>query len=159
MQGWVHAPGQRAILALPGRDVEFVHGTITAAQISSHRPGYINAILIQSRGHAPPRACRQCRSVRPGLRPFPECRSTPGHFGGACANCKWRDHGARCSLVTGDDDGDDGPDDRRPPPRGRSRSRSPGEDRTPTKRRLPGPKQGERKLLGPAGSAGNPMVV
>ncbi|KAF2228495.1 hypothetical protein EV356DRAFT_457712, partial [Viridothelium virens] len=33
-----------------------------------------------------------------GLRPFPECRQMPSHFGGACANCKWRDHGARCRF-------------------------------------------------------------
>ncbi|KAM0803126.1 hypothetical protein BDR22DRAFT_88735 [Usnea florida] len=161
MQGWVHAPGQRAILALPGVDVEFVHGAITALQIGSHRPSYINSILIQSRGHAPSRACSACRAVRPGLRPFPECRRVVGHFDGACANCKWRDHGRRCSLRRGgaDDDGDDGPSDRRPPPRGGSRSRSPGSDAGGGQRRLPGPKQGERKLLGPAGSAGNPIAV
>ena len=158
MQGWVHAHGQRAVLALPGVDVAFVLGAILPHQIGSHRPSYINAILIQSRGQAPPRACLQCRGG-PGLRPFPECRRVPGHFGGACANCKWRDHGARCSFVRGDDDGDDGSDDQRPPPRGGSRSRSPGGDRGPIRRRLPGPKQGERRLLGPAGSAGNPISV
>ena len=158
MQGFVHAPGQLAILALPGLDVEFVRGTITPVQIGSHRPGYINAILIQSRGQSVNPGCLQCRSPRPGLRPFPECRATPGHFGGACANCKWRDHGARCSLVRGEP-GDDGGGDRGAPPRGGRRSRSPREDdRTGVRRRLPGPKQGERRLLG-AGSAGDPIVI
>jgi Protein of unknown function (DUF3716) len=29
-----------------------------------------------------------------------------GHFGGACANCKWRDHAARCSVRDSQDDND-----------------------------------------------------
>ena len=158
MRGFVHAPGQIAILALPGVDVEFVRGAITTAQIVSHRPSYINAILIQSRGQPANPGCLQCRNPRIGLRPFPECRAAPGHFGGACANCKWRDHGAACSLVRGDP-GDDGGNDRGEPPRGGRRSRSPrGDDRTGTKRGLPGSKQGERRLLG-AGSAGDPIVL
>ncbi|OJD25449.1 hypothetical protein ACJ73_03181 [Blastomyces percursus] len=37
------------------------------------------------------------------LRPFPECRRLSGHFGGACGNCKWRDHAIRYSVR---DDGD-----------------------------------------------------
>lgn len=105
---WVHSPQARAVLALMGRDVEFVRGSITPIQVGSHRPSYINAILIQSRGRALENPCSACRSARPGLRPFPSCRRVQGHFGGACANCKWRDHAARCSVR---DEGDDAPED------------------------------------------------
>jgi len=47
-----HSVGQRAALALPGHDVIFVQGHITANQVLSQQPGYINAILIQSQGAA-----------------------------------------------------------------------------------------------------------
>ncbi|KAL8686414.1 MAG: hypothetical protein Q9218_007121 [Villophora microphyllina] len=94
---WVHSPQGIAVLALPGRDVPFVRGAITGQQVLTHRPSYINAILIQSRGHQLHTACDACRGGA-GLRPFPECRRTPGHFGGCCGNCKWRDHCARCSV-------------------------------------------------------------
>ena len=33
--------------------------------------------------------------------------STPNHFGGACANCKWRDHAGRCSVRDGQADDTD----------------------------------------------------
>jgi hypothetical protein len=29
---------------------------------------------------------------------FPSCRRAAGHFGGYCANCKWRDWGSRCTF-------------------------------------------------------------
>ncbi|OJD20796.1 hypothetical protein ACJ73_07867, partial [Blastomyces percursus] len=60
------------------------------------------AILIQSRGRPEVQACAACRGG-PGLRPFPECRRLPGHFGGACDNCKWRDRAIRCSVRDGED--------------------------------------------------------
>jgi uncharacterized protein DUF3716 len=102
---------QRAVLALPGRDVAFVQGRITGNQVLSQRPGYINAILIQSRGasRTDDDACFQCRT-NPGRGPFPECRSVDGHFGGCCGNCKWRDHAARCTLTFAQPDSDEGPD-------------------------------------------------
>jgi hypothetical protein len=37
-------------------------------------------------------------SAQLGSRFFPECRRLPGHFGGACVNCKWRDYTARCTV-------------------------------------------------------------
>ena len=94
---WAHSPQARAVLALPGRNVFFVRGAITPAQVEQHRPSYINAILIQSRGEVVPGGCSNCR-ISPGYRPFPECRRVPGHFGGCCGNCKWRDHAVRCSA-------------------------------------------------------------
>ena len=150
---FIHTAPGRVVLALPGQDVDFVRGAISPPQIGQHRASYINAILIQSRGRAEPQACTQCRAPRPGLRPFPVCHRLAGHFGGACANCKWRDHGARCSFVRrpgNDGDGADGGDDER-------RSRSPAaEDRT--QGRLGGPRLGERRMLG-AGTQQDPLVL
>ena len=43
---------QRALLNLRnGFDVPYVINAITPNQVATHRPSYINAILIQSRGH------------------------------------------------------------------------------------------------------------
>jgi hypothetical protein len=98
MAAFIHSPQGRAVLALPGRDVVFVPGAITPNQVRSHRPSYINAILIQSRGNMVPGLCTACQTPRPGLRPFPECRRVPGHFGGCCGNCKWRDHASKCFV-------------------------------------------------------------
>ena len=96
---YAHSRPARAALALPGGvDVPFVRGAITPAQVGLHRDSYINAILIQSRGVVQAPVCEACADPGIGLTPFPECRRIPGHFGGACGNCKWRDHGARCSL-------------------------------------------------------------
>jgi hypothetical protein len=75
MASFVHSTMGRAVLVLPGQDVEFVRGSITPTQVGSHRPSYINAILIQSRGTAMQPACEACTATRPGLRPFPP-RST-----------------------------------------------------------------------------------
>ena len=101
---FVHSPQRRAVLALPGQDVEIVRGNVRPDQIASHRPSYINAILIQSRGQAVADGCGCLSSIRPA---FPECRRIARHFDGACANCKWKDHAARCS-VRGDGGGHDG---------------------------------------------------
>ncbi|OAP53992.1 hypothetical protein AYL99_11752 [Fonsecaea erecta] len=86
----------RSILDMPGSDVPYVRNRIHPEQILSRRLSYINAILIQSRGVAPTQPCDSCRAGR--LAPFTSCRHLPDHFGGACANCKWRDLGKRCSL-------------------------------------------------------------
>ena len=113
-----HNDLQRAVLALPGSNVLIVRGRLTPNQVGSHRPSYINAILIQSRevlrkGND---ACIDCRT-NPNRGPFPFCHSLPWHFGGCCGNFKWRDHAARCSLVRGpvnivdSDDSDSGADD------------------------------------------------
>ncbi|KAL4958604.1 DUF3716 domain-containing protein [Aspergillus stella-maris] len=61
------------------------------------RDSYINALLIQSRGQYLEVPCTTCQNVR-GQLAFPECRHVPGAFGGACGNCKWPDHGLRCSV-------------------------------------------------------------
>jgi len=89
LASFCHNDLQRAVLALPGRDVRIVRGGITPNQVGSHRPSYINAILIQSRGDARVGndACITCRTA-PNRGPFPFCCSLPGHFGGCCSNCK-----------------------------------------------------------------------
>jgi hypothetical protein len=98
MAAFVHSPQGRAVLALPGQDMVFVRGAITPAQVGSHRPSYINAILIQSRGTLVPGQCISCRASRRGPRPFSDCRRVPGHFRGCHGNCKWRDHASKCSV-------------------------------------------------------------
>jgi hypothetical protein len=66
------------------------------------RDSYVNAFLIQSRGVLIPTPCDKCQRQMTMDRdayaaPFPVCIRLPGHFGGCCGNCKWRDHAARCS--------------------------------------------------------------
>ena len=148
MASFVHSPQGRAVLALPGQDVVFVRGAITPTQVGTHRPSYVNAILIQSRGAAAGQACGECR--RRGLRPFPRCVRVAGHFGGACGNCKWRDHAARCSY---DAPGEDGSVAGSSPDGG-----SPGASGDGVAA-LPGPRQGERRLLDAAGTQNDPVVV
>ena len=82
-----HRPDRTIVLQLPGQNVPFLQGAITASQIAPQRPSYINALLIQSRGQLAVPARTACRGD-PGLRPFPECRQLPGHFAGCCSNCK-----------------------------------------------------------------------
>jgi Protein of unknown function (DUF3716) len=86
------------VLALPRQDVVFVQEAITSNQIASHRPSYINAILIQSRGNVVLNPCTACQGPRPGLRSFLECRRLLGHFGGCYGNYKWRDRASKCSV-------------------------------------------------------------
>ena len=43
---------------------------------------------------------------------FVGCVRMPGYFGGACANCIWSDHGARCSSYAAADNENPAP----PPP-------------------------------------------
>lgn len=93
-----HTNQQRTILAMPGQNVLFVVNAITPAQVATHRPSYINAILIQRSGTVNAVTCREC--VRRGMRPFPNCTSIVGQFGDSCGNCKWRDHSARCRPPT-----------------------------------------------------------
>ncbi|CBF81148.1 hypothetical protein AN5240.2 [Aspergillus nidulans FGSC A4] len=97
LSGYIHTDIQRRVLALPGREVKFIRGRINWHQLWQHRPSYINAMLIQSRGTRLTQPCKGCRSVQ-GRPVFPECRHVPGAFDGCCANCKWRDHGYRCSV-------------------------------------------------------------
>jgi Protein of unknown function (DUF3716) len=107
---------QQAVLALPGINVAItVGGPVTAQRIFGMRASYINALLIQSHGVIVAN-CTSCQAALAAGHPlpFPQCRRLTGHFGGACGNCKWPDHAARCSVRDQDselsgDDGDDEP--------------------------------------------------
>jgi hypothetical protein len=81
---------------LPSHDVEIYENRITEQQIRSARPSYINALLIQSRGIVNKVGCTACRT-KENRGPFVLCVSLQGEWDGCCANCKWRDHGARCA--------------------------------------------------------------
>ena len=140
-----HNAIQRRVLALPGRDVSYVPGSITPQQVATHRPSYVNALLIQRAGVLIPGGCNRCRNSA-GFRPFPECRFVRGEFGNACGNCKWRDHAARCLHGHGgdaDDGGDPGNDD----------------DDVVEIPRLPAPRQQLLLPYGAPGSASNPLSV
>jgi hypothetical protein len=80
---------------MPSQDVSYVPRAITLAQVSTHRPSYVNAILIQRAGILVPSRCNRCCSSA-SFTPFPKCRYISSEFGNACSNCKWRDHAARC---------------------------------------------------------------
>ncbi|PWY61667.1 hypothetical protein BO83DRAFT_462149 [Aspergillus eucalypticola CBS 122712] len=97
MGPYVFTSVQREVAAMPGQDIEFRRGRITAHQLESCRPSYINACLIQSRGSRLPAPCSRCHA-HPGTMTFPSCRHLPGAWGGACANCKWSDQASRCSV-------------------------------------------------------------
>ena len=66
-----------------------------AAKVKT-RPSYLNAILIQSRGCTGITYTSYVQNLNRG--PFVDYRRVKGYFTGACGNCKWRDHAARCSV-------------------------------------------------------------
>ena len=94
---------QRALWARPGGDIDAFRGKVDANKVRV-RPSYLNAVLIQSRGSAG-MTCDAC-TERPDRGPFTDCRRVRGHFDGACGNCKWRDHAARCSVRAPDEQED-----------------------------------------------------
>lgn len=77
---FVHNTLGRETLALPGRNVRHIPGSMGLHQIHLHRPSYINGLLVQSRGRPEMCACTACQGAT-GLRPFTECARLPGQFG------------------------------------------------------------------------------
>ncbi|KAL6154144.1 hypothetical protein ACJBU6_07429 [Exserohilum turcicum] len=111
--------------------------TLHARQILGGRPSYLKAFLVYSRGALNATFCDNCAPVLDGAKEFTAfagCVSIHGEWGGACSNCIWQDHGARCTAGGGD---------------GSS-------VRTPAKRRLLGTKR-DRSASG--GSAGSPLLI
>ena len=113
LRPYIVSPQSRALFAQqPGQDITFARNSIQPRHIESRRQSYINAILIQSRGTAPRRACDRCSRKsaadrkRNIVKRFAECRVAKGHFDGCCANCKWSDKGKRCSYVGREEDND-----------------------------------------------------
>ena len=39
-----------------------------------------------------------CKTYKKGNGMYTHCIRLPGHFGGACGNCKRRDRGAKCTT-------------------------------------------------------------
>lgn len=106
LRAYIFSAQSRALFAQqPGRDIIFTRNTIQPRHIESCRQSYINAILIQSRGTAPRKACDQCLDKsatgrkKNTVKRFADCRVVKGHFDGCCANCKWSDAGSKCSFV------------------------------------------------------------
>ena len=93
----------RALLAVQGRNRSYNGNVVTAAKIATKRQPYVAALLIQSRGLPATTPCSGCSGLgQPrGRKAFPSCVRQAGHFGGACANCKWSDHAARCTVRDG----------------------------------------------------------
>lgn len=90
----IHTSEQiEAFNTYPQKDVLITKGRVTLQQVNTGRPSYINALIIQSRGIEIPGGCRNSRS---GV--FATTVRLPGYFGGCCGNCKFKDHGARCSV-------------------------------------------------------------
>lgn len=143
LASFCHNSRQRAVLALPGRGVAYAVGSITPQQVMTHRPSYVNAILIQSRGVVSSPPCTECS--RRGLRPFPECIRLERHFGNCCGNCKWRDHAARCRLPSVESIESSDSEDRP----------SPSPKPVQKRRRIGGPKRIGLLL----GSSDNPVVL
>jgi hypothetical protein len=77
-------------------DVEIFENRVTEQQIRSALPAYVNALLLQFRGIINTIACNLCRT-RENRGPLVQCVSLENEWNGCCANCKWRNHGARCS--------------------------------------------------------------
>ncbi|KAM3084400.1 hypothetical protein ACMFMG_001495 [Clarireedia jacksonii] len=118
------------------------------------RPSYINAVLIQSRGTLVPGGCNECR--RRGFTPFPTCVRLAGHWNGACGNCKWRDHSARCRVVVEvpSDSSSDDPDDDAGDEHGESDS-----DEAPVKSESVGEVTAGSVVLAVGASRENPIVL
>ncbi|EMD58181.1 hypothetical protein COCSADRAFT_104549 [Bipolaris sorokiniana ND90Pr] len=79
--------------------------TITARQILTGRPSYLKAFVVHTRGGLNARFCtNNCAAVLEGEKEFTAfagCVSILGEWGGACSNCIWQDHGARCNVPRG----------------------------------------------------------
>lgn len=77
--------------------------TIHARQILTGRDSYVKAFVIHSRGVLNPAGCHNnCAHAVRGTKPFTAfagCVSIPGEWNGACSNCVWTEHGARCGLA------------------------------------------------------------
>lgn len=95
---------QKGLEAKRSVDVEAYKGKVDPFKVAT-RPSYLNGVLIQSRGRTG-MTCTACMQ-NPERGPFTDCRRAAGYFEGACGNCKWRDHGARCT-VRNPTEGDDG---------------------------------------------------
>ncbi|KAJ5205115.1 hypothetical protein N7472_001563 [Penicillium cf. griseofulvum] len=68
---------------------------ISADQIRSARPSYVNGLLIASRGVRFPGICHRSRQ---GYLFGKSIVRLPGTWEGCCANCKWKEQTAQCNV-------------------------------------------------------------
>ncbi|KAK6208351.1 hypothetical protein QIS74_00958 [Colletotrichum tabaci] len=121
---------EREVARMPSRDIEI---RLPAGEDVSfllakiiRREGYFRAVLVQSRGQAV-NACPQKCGRGAGTLRFRACTRIATYQNGACAECVWQSHGARCqhygrgSYDNDDDDDDEDSDEN--PRRTRSRTR------------------------------------
>lgn len=90
-----HTDEQRRAFALPHHSFVVRAGRISEQQLLTHRPSYVNALLIASRGTMlPSNGCMRSRAT------FGIPTVLFGFWGGACAGCKWKDQSTYCSFVS-----------------------------------------------------------
>lgn len=77
------------------------------------RESYFRAVIVQSRGNVAGGCSQKCGRASTNRR-FEACVRIDGYQGGACAECVWQSHGARCDhhddnqpSDSDDDDSDD----------------------------------------------------
>jgi len=113
---------QNRVVSFAAANVEYFSGKLNSYQLKTHRPSYVNAVLIQTRGIVNASPCSMCSLLicrtttnqrilgecrgHPYRGPFLECVSLPYDWSVCCGNCKFRDWAKRCSL------NDDSPPDR-----------------------------------------------
>ncbi|RMJ20748.1 hypothetical protein PHISP_08382 [Aspergillus sp. HF37] len=93
-----HTNDQRTVWSFPCYEFTIRADSIRIQQIQTARPSYVNAILIASRGMVVADCGHDTHHI------FRDTVRLPGWWGGACAGCKWRDHGRRCSHFDADED-------------------------------------------------------
>ncbi|KAI6384198.1 hypothetical protein MCOR23_011803 [Pyricularia oryzae] len=93
---------ERALAALPSRDIEIRVATGSAKEIRHlfatiiRRESYYRAVLIQSRGRTAVRCPSKCGN--PNAFPkFRHCVRLPPYHNGACAKYIWQNRAAQCS--------------------------------------------------------------
>ncbi len=109
------------MVAMPSRDIEICVSAADLADlrnVAAHivrRESYFRAILVQSRGTVVRRCPQKCGN--PNASPkFRHCVRLRDYQAGACAECVWQSHGARCAhhsagdVSCGSSPGDDGSD-------------------------------------------------
>jgi hypothetical protein len=108
---------QQRVVSFPAANVEYFSGKLNSYQLKTHRPSYVNAVLIQTRGVANANPCSMyslliCRTTTNDRipaecrdhayrGPFLECVSLPYDWSVCCGNCKFKDWAAKCSLNDG----------------------------------------------------------
>lgn len=90
-----HTEEQRRAFALPSHPFVVRVGRIRPEQLLTHRPSYVNGLLIASRGTMiPTGGCMRSRGT------FGIPTVLFGFWRGCCAGCKWKDQSTHCAFVS-----------------------------------------------------------